>query len=48
MATKTETLTVKVSPEEKEKIKELATQEDVSVSKYLYRILFGRKEDKNV
>ena len=48
MATKTETLTIKVTPEEKEKIKELATQEDVSVSKYLYRLLFRRKEDKNV
>lgn len=39
MAVKTETLTIKVSPEEKEQIKELATKDDVSVSKYLYRLL---------
>lgn len=39
MATKTETLTIKVSPEEKQRIKELAEKDDVTVSKYLYRII---------
>ena len=43
MATKTETLTIKVTPEEKEKIKRLAEKEDVTVSKYLYRMLFPKK-----
>ena len=40
MATKTETLTIKVSPEEKEKIKKLAETADITVSKYLYKIIF--------
>lgn len=44
MATKTETLTIKVSPEEKEMIKELAAEKDWTVSKYLYNRLF--KEDQ--
>ena len=43
MATKTETLTIKVTPEEKEEIKRLAEKEDVTVSKYLYRMLFPKK-----
>lgn len=43
MATKTETLTIKVSPEEKEKIKSLAALNDWTVSKYLYNKIF--KED---
>lgn len=42
MATKTETVTVKVSPEEKQKIKELAAKDDVTVSKYLYKIIFKK------
>lgn len=41
---KTETLTIKVSPEEKEKIKALAAEKDWTVSKYLYKILFEREE----
>ena len=37
MSIKTETLTIKVSPEEKEMIKKLANTADMTVSKYLYR-----------
>ena len=44
MATKTETLTIKVSAEEKARIKELAEEQDVTVSKLLYRMIF--KEEK--
>ena len=40
MAVKTETLAIKVSPEEKQKIKELAAKEDITVSKLLYKIIF--------
>jgi len=40
MAIKTETLAIKVAPEEKEKIKKLAADADVTVSKYLYNLLF--------
>ena len=42
MAIKTETVTIKVTPEEKEQIKALAQTEDITVSKLLYRII--RKE----
>lgn len=42
MATKTEVVAIKVSPDEKETIKQLAQQQDITVSKLLYRIL--RKE----
>lgn len=41
MAVKTETLTIKVSPEEKEIIKKLAEAADMTVSKYLYGQIFG-------
>lgn len=41
---KTETLTIKVSPEEKEKIKMLAAEKEWTVSKYLYKILFESEE----
>ena len=44
MATKTETIAIKVSPEEKEKIKALAAKEDVTVSKLLYRMLIKEME----
>lgn len=44
MAIKTETLTIKVSPEEKEKIKELAEKQDITVSKLLYRMIFPKGE----
>lgn len=47
MATKTETLTIKVTPKEKEEIKRLAEKEDVTVSKYLYRMLFPKKYEEN-
>lgn len=42
MAIKTETVAIKVSTEEKELIKQLAQQQDITVSKLLYRVL--RKE----
>jgi uncharacterized protein (DUF1778 family) len=39
MAVKTETLTVKVSPEEKELVRQLAAEKDWSVSKWLYNAI---------
>ena len=39
MAVKTETLTIKVSPEEKEMVKRLAAEKDWTVSKWLYNTL---------
>lgn len=42
---KTETIAIKVTPEEKQKIKEIAEKEDVTVSKLLYRLIF-KKESK--
>ena len=42
--TKTESISLKVTPEEKQKIKELAEKQDVTVSKYLYRILFPKED----
>lgn len=39
MATKTEVLGIKVSPEEKELIKAEAIRQDISVSKLLYRVI---------
>jgi hypothetical protein len=46
LATKTETIAIKVAPEEKEKIKKLAAAADVTVSKYLYNIIF-KGDNKN-
>lgn len=46
MAVKTETLTIKVSPEEKELVKRLAAEKDWSVSKWLYNTLIKNLEDK--
>ena len=40
MAIKTETIAIKVSPEEKKQIQELAAKEDVTVSKLLYKKIF--------
>ena len=40
MATKTETLTIKVSPEEKEAVKKIAEEQDITVSKLLYKLIF--------
>ena len=45
MAVKTETIGIKVSPEEKERIKREAEALDMTVSKYLYNKIF--KEDQN-
>ena len=39
MATKTEVIGIKVTPDEKEKIKAEAERQDVSVSKLLYRVI---------
>ena len=39
MATKTETIGIKVSPEEKKMIQALAAEQDITVSKLLYRML---------
>jgi predicted DNA-binding protein len=39
MATKTESVAIKVSPEEKERIKRLAENANTTVSKYLYKII---------
>lgn len=46
MAVKTETLTIKVSPEEKELVKRLAAEKDWSVSKWLYNTLIKELEEK--
>jgi hypothetical protein len=43
-STKTETIAIKVTPEEKRKIKELAAKQDVTVSKYLYRLIFSKED----
>ena len=45
MATKTETIAIKVTPEEKELIKRLAQEQDITVSKYLYKIIFKGEQD---
>lgn len=37
---KSETLTLKVTPEEKELVKKLAEEQDFTVSKYLHRLIF--------
>lgn len=39
MAVKTETVTIKVSAEEKDLIKRIAAEQDITVSKLLYRII---------
>jgi predicted transcriptional regulator len=44
MATKTETISIKVSPEDKQKIKELAAKQDITVSKLLYKLIFKQEE----
>jgi len=41
MAVKTETLAIKVSPEEKEKIRRMAAEKDITVSKLLYKMIFN-------
>lgn len=50
MAVKTETLTIKVSQEEKEKIKAMAAANDQTVSKLLYNMLIknlGKEATEN-
>ena len=47
MATKTETVAIRISQEEKEKIRVLAAADDVTVSKYLYRLLTKNLEGKS-
>lgn len=41
--TKTATLTVKVTPEEKKQVQELAEDLDITVSKLLYKIIFKKE-----
>ena len=40
MSTKTETIAIKVTTEEKELIKRLANAQNITVSKFLYEIIF--------
>lgn len=47
MATKTETVAIKVTPEEKQTIKEDAAAADMTVSKYLHRLIFSQEEEVN-
>lgn len=45
MAIKTETLTLKVTPEEKELIKKMAEEQDITVSKLLYKMVFKKEQN---
>lgn len=49
MAIKTETLTIRVKPEEKELVKKLADDKDITVSKWLYNELIKNlnQEEEN-
>ena len=48
MAIKTETVAIKVTPEEKEQIQALAANEEKTVSKYLHKLIFsGAREETN-
>lgn len=44
---KTETLTIKVEPEEKEMIKALAAEADQTTSKYLYNLIFKNLKNES-
>lgn len=44
---KSATLTVKVTPNEKELIKEKAAEQEITVSKYIYNILFNKGDKPN-
>jgi hypothetical protein len=46
MAVKTETLAIKVSPEEKELVQKLAQEKDITVSKLLYKMLIMNLEEQ--
>lgn len=48
MAVKTETIAIKVTPEEKEQIQALAANEEKTVSKYLHKIIFGEVNKEEV
>ena len=48
MAVKTETIAIKVTPEEKEQIQALAAKEEKTVSKYLHKIIFGEVNKEEV
>lgn len=48
MAVKTETIAIKVTPEEKEQIQALAANEEKTVSKYLHKIIFGEVNKEKV
>ena len=48
MATKTETVAIKVTPQEKQQIKESATARDMTVSKFLYNIIFSSLATKEM
>lgn len=47
MALKTTTLTIKVTPEDKEKIREEAAAAGLTVSLYLYNMVFNGEEVNN-
>lgn len=47
MAIKTETLTIKVSQEEKERIRAMAAEKDQTVSKLLYNMLIKKLEQED-
>lgn len=48
MATKTESVAVKVTPEEKQRIRNEAAAADMTVSKYLHRLIFRSLEAKEM
>ena len=48
MAVKTETLAIKVSPQEKELVKRLAEEKDWTVSKWLYNLLIKELNQQEV
>ena len=48
MATKTESVAIKVTPEEKQIIKNEAAAADVTVSKFLHRLVFSSLEAKEM
>ena len=43
MAVKTETVAIRVSPEEKQKLQEMAAQMDMTISKMLHNIIFDKE-----
>ena len=45
MPVKSETIAVRVSAEEKEKLKVDAAKQDLTVSKYIYNLIFKRRDN---